>query len=439
MFDYNFPNMRNNTTEREYNNPGSANSLMNCAYKDYEQIQQRKEDECDLVYWVKGVCILMIAIIGIGLNTTTICIIFPRKPLNNIFSLLVVALFASDTLFLVIQALISLIYHILSSSSYSLSITYAKILLPLWNLAFANSIFMTVALSIDRYISLFHTEVYQRLLKRATSRRMCFLLYVAPVIVFTVLFHIPSFFVNVSQMKNETIRGSKPEEPDQCYIHVEKHEAIVMYFNMYARLLIEGILPLLVLICCNFRTYIKVRRHLEKLRRQISGELTKSMSNVTSHEPHKNLRNSDGIELRLNKTTEDSDLSTKIKRVSEKIKYELAKASIAIVLVFVACQFPKLILRFWQSIYIDENNQQVLNDGCDNPPIYPFWILQLDAAANFMLVLNSSFNVVVYCFFDRNYRNTVKYWINKTTGKSLFRVSQDACCNENVVMMRRIS
>ena len=175
----------------------------NCAPLDI----MRMKHESELQYWVKGVSILVISIIGICLNTTTICVMFPKKRQDkqqqrnknedhSIFDVLVVALFTSDTIFLVIQVLISLPNHVLCISSEEWKIVYAKALFPLWNIFLANSIFMTVALSIERYISLIHPNAYRTLLERAASRCVSCLLYVVPITVFSVLYYIPSFFIN---------------------------------------------------------------------------------------------------------------------------------------------------------------------------------------------------------------------------------------------------
>ena len=405
---------------------------INCSFVDPMGVM-RMETESDILFWVKGVCILLISIIGICLNITTICIIFPQtRQLKSIFSVLIVALFTSDTIFLAIQALISLIYHILCVSNKTSSKAYAKVLLPLWNISLAHSIFITVALTIERYISLLHPEFYYILIKRATSRRLCFLVYVAPITIFTFLFHIPSFFINISKVLIQ-VTGRKGSWPtNKCYLNVEKHLNIATYHNTYARLLVEGIIPLSVLVYCNLRLYIKVRAHMQKLlsTQSRSTEL-KEMPPVITLLDKLDRKTSDGVTIRSSRETTNY-LAEKIWRLSELIKYELAKTSIAIVLVFASCHIPNLIFRFCESIFLDSS------PNC-KAHIHPLEVIQLEAASKFMLVLNSSFNVVVYCFFDKHYRNIVKGWINKTSGKPIFRISTEPGKKENYDQRRPIS
>ena len=244
----------------------------NCAPLDI----MRMKHESELQYWVKGVSILVISIIGICLNTATIGIIFPKKRRDrqqqrekkedhSIFDVLVVAFFTSDTIFLMIQVLISLLNHILCLSSKEWKIVYMKVLFPLWNIFLANSVFMTVALSIERYISLIHPNAYDTLLERATSRCVNYLLFVVPITIFTVLYHIPSFFIN-SKMRHIFIMGNTATK---CYQYVEKNYDIALYYNHYARLIMEGILPLIVLIYCNLKLHMKVRNNLLELQNAI--------------------------------------------------------------------------------------------------------------------------------------------------------------------------
>ena len=435
--------MRNNSFVQEYNkhlrpnDTALGNQIMHkwpetAVNRPFMDVM-RMETESSLLFWVKGVCILLISIIGICLNITTICIIFPQtRQLKSIFSVLIVALFASDTIFLAIQASISLIYHILCVSSKTSSKAYAKVLLPLWNISLAHSIFITIALTIERYISLLHPKLYFILIKRATSRRLCFLVYVAPITIFTFLFHIPSFFMNISKVLIQVTGSKNSWAPNKCYLNVEKHLNIATYHNTYARLLVEGIIPLSVLIYCNLRLYIKVRAHMKKLlsTQLRSIELKEMPSDITLLDKH-DKKASFGVTIRSSGDTANY-LAEKIWRLSELIKYELAKTSIAIVLVFAACQTPNLIFRFCESIFLDSSE----NCKAHN---HPLWVIQLEAASKFMLVLNSSFNVVVYCFFDKHYRNIVKGWINKTSGKPIFRISTEPGKKDNYDQRRPIS
>ena len=199
----------------------------------------------------------------------------------------------------------------------------------------------------------------------------------------------------------------------KCYQYVEKNYDIALYYNHYARLIMEGILPLIVLIYCNLKLHMKVRNNLQELHDTIKSRQSPILEAFPlDPRPHGSIP-SDEVQMR-SRTNTEPNLSTKIRIISATIQYELAKASIAIVLVFVICQTPNLILRFCESIYLDANNQMLSYNGCESPPMYPLWILKLESTANFMLILNSSFNVVVYCWFDKKRRNTVKCWINKT-------------------------
>lgn len=318
---------------------------------------------CTLQYWFKGVIPLLISIVGIVLNVATIYVVFPKKPLTNIFNVLLVNLFAWDAIFLFLQVLITLIYYILCTSSRGHSILYRKVLLPFWNIALSQSIFMTVALSVERYICINHPTIYEWCLKKSTSRLICYMKYVLPVTIFSFLFHILDFYIN----------GSTMHQTSKCYTSLRKDHYVATYYNNYARLLVEGIIPLACIIYCNVMVYMKVKKHFKE--------------SLTRHEF----------------------------RLSRSIEHALVKSLIGIVSVFVVCQVPNLIFRFGESIYLKDNGH-CWNRHPNHEKIYamyPFWIFVMEAIANMMLTLNSSVNVVVYCFLDANYKSMITSWINK--------------------------
>ena len=74
------------------------------------------------------------------------------------------------------------------------TILYPHFLYPLSAIALSGSIYMTVAVAIERYIAVYHPLDYNRVVQDSTSHLRRLLCYLLPVIVFSVVFNIPKFF-----------------------------------------------------------------------------------------------------------------------------------------------------------------------------------------------------------------------------------------------------
>ena len=143
----------------------------------------------DIQYYVRGIAILILSIIGIILNISVIYIIFPKKDEKNLFNMIIVNLFTWDAVFLFTQAMISSIIYIHCPWSYNNIVNdvdgaivlkfvrlYRKGLRPFRNISLSHSIFLTAALSVERYISLIHPNAHKWLTGQAVSRLViCFL------------------------------------------------------------------------------------------------------------------------------------------------------------------------------------------------------------------------------------------------------------------------
>jgi hypothetical protein len=381
---------------------------------------------CDMQYWIRGVVVLVISIIGILLNISIIYVIFPKKNEKNIFNVLLINLFTWDAIFLLMQAMIALIIYIFcpwkpdaaEKYGYSSSVLYMTMLRPIRNISLSQSIFFTVSLSLERFVFLIHPNAHSWLKKQISSRRSCYLRYALPITIFSFIFHIPSFFINENLsgrwFGNDMHNGTSND--GTCYIHMKIDTKIAKYFNNYGRLLVEGIIALVVLIYCNGMLYFKVRRHLRATFGQSTGENTETRFSQISESKDVMLRNS-------------------LKRISRSIEHQLAKAVFGIVIVFVICQIPNLVFRFWESRYIEDDGgcgNTELETKQDIPHAEPLWVLHLEMVVNVMLVVNSSINVLVYCILDDQYKDRVTSCINRICAKNISKNAQSKEADQNL-------
>ena len=84
----------------------------------------------------------------------------------------------------------------------------------------------------------------------------------------------------------------------------------------------------------------------------------------------------------------------------------LAVIFMAIVIVFLVCHFPRILLSL-QEMLIIKNTMACANQG--HYP-FPLWVLVLTYFSHILLVLNCSMNSVIYCIVSSKYRaQALKY------------------------------
>ena len=282
---------------------------------------------------------------------------------------------------------------------------YRKFLLPFWDIAFFQTIVTTVAMTFDRYVCYCHRMKYERLVEDyCQSKLMVYLKFMLPMTIFSILFHIPSFFV-VSSIKMENQAGNG------CHITTRKNYEIAIIHGAFARLVVEGLIPFIMIITCNWKVYKKVTNHIsekfldqpKELKERLSAferfaKKIKRIGMIDENDPE--TLNNTSQPLRVDKTASKKLLQ---------IEKDLAFAMIGIVSIFVICQVPYVIFRFLESIFLSENsnNTERKDDFSDCKEIYLFELLVLKLVAYLFIIINASTNAVVYCFLDKRFKDEV--------------------------------
>ena len=338
--------------------------------------------------------VCFIAIVGILLNILCIYALFSKEAPKNLFNMLLINILSWDTIFLVLHLARRIIHQTGTNFQDDLikaicSADISKGLVPLWNIALAQSVFATLILSMERYICVVHEETYTKYMKGAKKRRTLYLKCILPVTIIVFLVHIPEFVA-----KNTEVR---------CFPHAYKcdiqqinclacenctdMENVSLYFKGFTKVAIDGLLPLICLIYCNIKTFLEVRKTIRK-------SLLKTMSK----------------EFRISQASADQN-----QKLVLRIEHKLAKIMVGIVSVFILCQIPYLILTASQSIRV----VKWLNKEEDsNERVYPSHIVILEPIVYLLLTISCSVNVFFYCFFDSNYRNLIMTCLKRSDNKS---------------------
>jgi len=291
-------------------------------------------------FLLEGVLQMVISMLGVLGNIASIFIL-TRPELRSCFNKLLAVLASYDLLYLITMLLESLRRLGLETNPQILMFPY--ILYPLNSIAMTGSIFMTVGVATERYIAVYYPLYYHKILTDTTSHRGHLLTYLLPITFFAVLFNIPKFFESkVSYDGDGNIFVDITE--------LRTNHLYIIYYHNWLRLMIIGILPFAAISFLNFKIYMVVRRR------------------------------------RNGRRNKDEHLSLIL---------------IMIVITFVFCNIPQLLLNMHEIFVLDsiELCMDSLLGG------FPIWSIFVGFISHVFLVINSSANLFIYCIIDPKFRN----------------------------------
>ena len=144
-------------------------------------------------YYVEGVALSIIAILGLLANIATIFILFKQKYREHTFNSLLICLFFFDAVIL-LTGIVWSFQTYLDIFSYAQIILYPKMVYPLRNISMTASILMTVAIAHERYDAIRQPVQYREMMVDSDVRRKHFMKYIMTIILISVVFNIPKFF-----------------------------------------------------------------------------------------------------------------------------------------------------------------------------------------------------------------------------------------------------
>ena len=350
-----------------------------CEY-DNNAYELGTELQKSLGVWV--VCFF--SIVGILLNTLCIrasaSIAVDKKAPKNLFNILLLNLLSWDTVFLILNISRKMAHFVNKDTKDKMKCSpeMAKIIIPLWNIALAQSVFATLLMSIERYICIIHEKIYSKYIQFDKRRLNVFLQWVMPATLLVFLVHVPEFLAQNPDVRIEI--GHNGNTNQKACFNLDQDAKPAAYFKVFAKVFIDGFFPLIGLLYCNTRTFLKVRENIRISFRKSQDVETRPLSNEQ-------------------KKAEDEK-----EKLIRAIEHKLAKIMIGIVSLFILCQIPYLILTAHQSYLITEWLMHGKDSKCE---IYPPYIVVMEPFVHLMLTINCSVNVVFYCFFDSGYRERI--------------------------------
>jgi len=293
-------------------------------------------EEIPLGIKICTIILCIIAISGIIGNIISIYIFSRPKMVSSVIYRILIALAIFDTLFLVFQ--------FISAGLHEYDTDKAKpVWYPIKGFAYVGSIYLTVFLSVERYINVCLMKSTQKSYK----------IGIGAVILFTAIWNFPKCF-EYKFVTHPTLNHTMFINTDFA---IENHKSYQEGYIQWGTPTVQFIIPILVLIVLNFFLVQKIK------------EMGKD------------------IEMRLRQTSENLGEKQKLKNKASSRK--VTKTVLIAVNFFLICNISECI--YWL----------IKNTKGDDflPPMLTCW-------GDFSQTLNSSFNVVIYGVYSERFRDT---------------------------------
>ena len=188
-------------------------------------------------FWVSGVMLVTVGVLGIVGNILNLVVLCRQQFRKHIFYNLLSALACFDIIFIVSYST-SVGYTSLACNPFNLPI---YITYPISNLGLTGSVYMTIAISVERYIGVCrpHT-MYKRNAKT----------YILSVIAISVLYNFPRFVERSFSVKNGSFNGS--------YAEWARSDLYQNIYHLWASIIMICVLPLAMLLFLNGAILAKI-------------------------------------------------------------------------------------------------------------------------------------------------------------------------------------
>ena len=336
-------------------------------------------------FWLAGVISTTIAIAGFLMNLV-LCYVLSLEEMRNVFNSLLIALAIFDNLYLLLHSLLTLwLYNIYNIKSHVWLLLFPKFLFPLQYIAFWCSIFMIVAISMERYNAVTRPiSVYLHQRNNRKAQVIRFMGYLLSVFISSVILNIPRFFYLQVHYNEEAqtyrIERSFDQSSDYIIYYLGKIFGMTMLIMTFA-----------IVLYLNFSTYITLR---ERRKNQISTtQQCVNSSNTNVREDN------NAVVLRTHFSSFEEEKSSEEK---------MAMIFLTISLLFLICHFPRSILLVYELFFV-KNHYACVKEGYID---YSHVVTYLYFSQRFFQTINSSVNSAIYCVFSSNYRKHMKKCLN---------------------------
>ena len=292
------------------------------------------------------------ATLGILGNILVLRVLLQRH-MRITFNKLRCALAVFDTL----NCMAWLLESILENSVIGYEIS-AYMVWPMTNFAYTASIFMTMAIAVERFLAINHLHKYRKNQRYRTTKYVCFVTITA------ILLNITKFF-EFKEADSKKPKGTPWQRTDMY-----EHEVYRIYNVLILNLVIKGLIPITVLICTYAKIYSKVKEN------QIVRVKSKSKPTINANK---------------------HAISIILEHKRAKKQEKMARTFAGVVITSLVCNFPDMCVKM--TVLASVNTSP---DTSDDP--LAVWLKVRDL----FIILNSVANILIYTWLDTNFRQEFK-------------------------------
>ena len=389
-----------------YINTSIINEGENLCVLPYELTENQWDFYYAFSWWMEGFGAILIGCIGILLNCTTIFVLLSGDLAASFFNWLLVCLAVFDNFFLLSGILEAFRNHIGSTNFHDYM--FVMFFYPFRATVMLCSIYTTMMLALERHNAMTKPLAHQgngfrsgrRSLKKYLSLHGTRLLkYIGPIVLCSTLFHIPKLLeVGIESHQN----CKKPGLNDSCNFGYEiaitrlrsNNHYNLWYLNI-GNLLVTVAIPLVSLTYLNVSIYLKFKQFLQ---RQPLVRGASDSNDVVSHTIEK-------------------------LRKREKDMVQQTRVLFSIVILFGLFHILRIILNIEEFTSLDEMKKAKEVKGCE---WLQYWTIISSAVSHLLLQINSSVNFVIYCYFNKSFRDELISRLNLIS--TFFKVT--ICCRK---------
>ena len=345
-------------------------------------------------WWLAGIGSLSISTMGIILNTITICILCGKSMRSSFFNRLLVCLAIVDSLFLATAVSDAIGMQLVNSSSSQYLYIIVHLLYPARGMLICSSIYMTVGLACERYNSISKPHIHRNVQNTdGTCHRL--LLYIAPVILLSVIYSIPSFFdLEVTKIFSSCggmkIANETLETKCVLELHIitptkirNNQDYILWYINI-SNFAVTVAIPFILLTYFNYKIYKGLQYRRMKRASINPNAISRNNRTINRRQVEKNNRRKEARQTFI---------------------------LFAIVALFVMCHSLRVVLNIDEFINL-ETYFEKQKQGCAG---IRFWTILASPISTLLLQINSGSPFFIYCFYDNAFKEALKSKLTNTS------------------------
>eukprot|EP00094_Tigriopus_californicus_P008114 TCALIF_07810-PA protein Name:"Similar to FR FMRFamide receptor (Drosophila melanogaster)" AED:0.47 eAED:0.39 QI:0/0.5/0.4/0.8/1/1/5/0/292 len=222
-------------------------SDLRCGRMDHHYIQVWSE----MQWWCEGILFTAFGIVGLIANLFSIGILATQEMRKHSFNQLLIALAVFDILFIIVSVPVySFTLFELFVGNQVFSLLYVHFLYPMSPVALCASIYMTLAITVERYLAVCKPLLYRNLSHTMTSFKRA-AMYVMPVALVSVCLNIPKF------METQANVGDNSTEIEMADMRL--NPTYMLYYTIsqiFHPMFTTGILPMALLIYMNTSIFL---------------------------------------------------------------------------------------------------------------------------------------------------------------------------------------